>query len=62
MLQHFSFSSFVLTSKDTYSVQKFLKIAFGYVNVNWNTYIEFNARCQQLIEVYLLIGGVTEVK
>jgi len=35
---------------------EFLEIAFGYVNLNWQDYVEFDQRYLRPAEVELLLG------
>jgi GDPmannose 4,6-dehydratase len=43
-------------------VQEFLDLAFGYVNLNWQDYVEFDERYLRPAEVDLLIGDPTKAK
>jgi len=40
---------------ETHSVREFLELAFGYVNLNWQDYIEFDERYLRPSEVELLM-------
>lgn len=56
MLQQDQPDDYVVATGETYSVREFLAIAFGYVNLNWQDYVEFDERYLRPAEVDLLIG------
>lgn len=62
MLQQDVPDDYVVATGETHSVQEFLEIAFGYVNLNWKNYVEFDARYLHPTEVDLLIGDATKAK
>ncbi|RUT07597.1 GDP-mannose 4,6-dehydratase [Dulcicalothrix desertica PCC 7102] len=62
MLQQNVPDDYVVATGETHSVQEFLEIAFGYVNLNWENYVEFDARYLRPTEVDLLIGDATKAK
>lgn len=62
MLQQDVPDDYVVATGETHSVQEFLEIAFGYVNLNWKNYVEFDARYLRPTEVDLLIGDATKAK
>ncbi|GJD23295.1 GDP-D-mannose 4,6-dehydratase [Rivularia sp. IAM M-261] len=62
MLQQDVPDDYVVATGETHSVQEFLEIAFGYVNLNWENYVEFDARYLRPTEVDLLIGDATKAK
>ncbi|OKH31818.1 GDP-mannose 4,6-dehydratase [Calothrix sp. HK-06] len=62
MLQQDLPDDYVVATGETHSVQEFLEIAFGYVNLNWENYVEFDARYLRPTEVDLLIGDATKAK
>jgi GDPmannose 4,6-dehydratase len=62
MLQQDQADDYVVATGETYSCKEFLDIAFGYVNLDWKDYVEFDARYLRPAEVDLLIGDPTKAK
>jgi GDPmannose 4,6-dehydratase len=62
MLQQDQPDDYVLATGQTQSVQVFLEKAFGYVNLNWKDYVEFDPRYLRPAEVDLLIGDPAKAK
>lgn len=62
MLQQDQPDDYVVATGETYSVKQFLKLAFNYVNLNWEDYVEFDPRYLRPAEVDLLIGDPTKAK
>lgn len=62
MLQQDEPDDYVVATGETYSVREFLDIAFKYVNLDWQTYVEFDDRYLRPAEVDLLIGDPTKAK
>lgn len=62
MLQQDKPDDYVIATGETYSVRKFLDIAFNYVNLNWQDYVAFDERYLRPAEVDLLIGDPTKAK
>ncbi|HEY9615615.1 MAG TPA: GDP-mannose 4,6-dehydratase [Microcoleaceae cyanobacterium] len=62
MLQQPQADDYVIATGETHSVQEFLDVAFGYVNLNWQDYVEFDDRYLRPAEVDLLIGDPTKAK
>ena len=60
MLQQSEPDDYVIATGETHSVREFLDVAFGYVNLNWQDYIEFDERYLRPSEVELLIGDPTK--
>ena len=56
MLQQEHPDDYVIATGETHSVREFLDLAFGYVNLNWEDYVEFDERYLRPAEVELLIG------
>ena len=56
MLQQDEPDDYVIATGETHSVREFLDVAFGYVNLNWPDYVEFDERYLRPAEVELLIG------
>jgi GDPmannose 4,6-dehydratase len=62
MLQQDEADDYVVATGETHSIREFLDIAFGYVNLDWHDYVEFDPRYLRPAEVDLLIGEPTKVK
>jgi GDPmannose 4,6-dehydratase len=62
MLQQDEPDDYVVATGETHSVQEFLELAFGYVNLNWQDYVAFDDRYLRPAEVDLLIGNPTKAK
>ena len=62
MLQQDAPDDYVVATGETHSIEEFLDVAFGYVNLNWNDYVEFDERYLRPAEVDLLIGDPTKAK
>jgi GDPmannose 4,6-dehydratase len=62
MLQQDEPDDYVVATGETHSVKEFLDIAFNYVNLNWENYVEFDERYLRPTEVDLLIGDPTKAK
>jgi GDPmannose 4,6-dehydratase len=62
MLQQDQPDDYVIATNETHSVREFLDIAFNYVNLKWENYVEFDPRYLRPAEVELLIGDPTKAK
>ncbi len=62
MLQQNEADDYVVATGETHSVREFLKIAFDYVNLNWEDYVDFDKRYLRPAEVDLLIGDPSKAK
>ncbi len=62
MLQQDTPDDYVVATGETHSVQEFLDLAFGYVNLDWQEYVEFDERYLRPTEVDLLIGDPAKAK
>ena len=62
MLQQEKADDYVIATGETHSVKEFLQIAFNYVNLNWQDYVEFDERYLRPAEVDLLIGDSTKAQ
>lgn len=62
MLQQDEPDDYVVATGETYSVKQFLELAFNYVNLNWQDYVEFDERYLRPAEVDLLIGDPTKAQ
>ncbi|MDX2240312.1 MAG: GDP-mannose 4,6-dehydratase [Leptolyngbyaceae cyanobacterium bins.302] len=62
MLQQDHADDYVVATGETHSIREFLDAAFGYVNLEWQKYVEFDERYLRPAEVDLLIGDPTKAK
>jgi GDPmannose 4,6-dehydratase len=62
MLQQDQPDDYVIATGETHSVREFLDLAFGYVNLKWQDYVEFDERYLRPAEVELLLGDSTKAK
>jgi GDPmannose 4,6-dehydratase len=62
MLQQDAPDDYVVATGETHAISEFLDIAFGYVNLDWHNYVEFDARYLRPAEVELLIGDPTKAR
>jgi len=62
MLQQDEPDDYVVATGETHSIKEFLDIAFGYVNLDWHNYVEFDERYLRPAEVELLIGDPAKAK
>ena len=62
MLQQDQADDYVVATGETHSIKEFLDIAFKYVNLDWNDYVEFDPRYLRPAEVDLLLGDPTKAK
>ena len=62
MLQQKVPDDYVIATGETHSVREFLELAFSYVNLNWQDYVEFDQRYLRPTEVELLLGDSTKAK
>ncbi|BAZ90591.1 GDP-mannose 4,6-dehydratase [Raphidiopsis curvata NIES-932] len=62
MLQKEQPDDYVIATGETHSVREFLDLAFSYVNLKWEDYVEFDQRYLRPAEVDLLIGDSTKAR
>lgn len=62
MLQQEQPDDYVIATNETHSVREFLELAFNYVNLDWQDYVEFDERYLRPAEVDLLIGDSTKAR
>ncbi|MFM7557483.1 MAG: GDP-mannose 4,6-dehydratase, partial [Alphaproteobacteria bacterium] len=51
-----------IATGETHSVREFLEEAFSYVNLDWQKYVEIDAKYFRPAEVDLLIGDASKAK
>lgn len=62
MLQQEQPDDYVIATNETHCVREFLELAFSYVNLDWQEYVEFDKRYLRPAEVDLLIGDSTKAR
>lgn len=62
ILQHDKPDDFVLATGEMHSVREFLTEAFGAVGLDWEKYVEYDARYTRPTEVDQLLGDATKAK
>lgn len=62
MLQQPQPDDYVIATNETHTVREFLELAFGYVNLDWQDYVEFDERYLRPAEVELLWGDSTKAR
>jgi GDPmannose 4,6-dehydratase len=60
MLQHSEAGDFVVATGESYSVRQFLEEAFGYLNLDWQEYVEIDPLYFRPTEVDYLLGDPTK--
>jgi len=62
MLQQEKPDDFVIATGKTHSVREFLEVAFSYVDLNWEEFVEIDSKYLRPTEVDLLCGDATKAK
>ena len=62
ILQQDQPDDYVIATGETHSIREFLSVAFNYVNLRWEDYVEFDPRYLRPAEVDLLIGDPSKAK
>ena len=62
MLQHATPEDFLLATGETRSIKEFLNYAFGYLELDWNDYVEVDPRYFRPTEVNLLLGDYSKAR
>lgn len=62
MLQQEKPDDFVISTGETYTVRQFLEYVFGYLDLDWNDYVEIDQRYFRPTEVNLLLGDCSKAK
>jgi GDPmannose 4,6-dehydratase len=62
MLQQEKPDDYVIATGETHSVKDFLQLAFDYVGLNWQNYVEIDPKYFRPAEVDLLIGDSSKAK
>ncbi|HIK37762.1 MAG: GDP-mannose 4,6-dehydratase [Geminocystis sp.] len=62
MLQQDEPDDYVIATGETHSVREFLELAFSYVGLNWEDYVEFDPRYLRPTEVDILVGDASKAR
>ena len=62
MLQQDTPDDYVIATNETHSVEEFVTIAFGHVDLDWKKHVVMDPRFLRPAEVDLLIGDATKAK
>ena len=62
MMQAEEADDYVIATGETHSIREFLDEAFGYLDLDWNKYVEIDPRYFRPTEVDLLLGDATKAK
>lgn len=62
MLQQEKPDDYVVATGETHAIREFLELAFSYVGLNWEEYVEIDPRYFRPTEVELLLGDPTKAK
>lgn len=62
IMQHKEPMDFVIGTGVCNSVKRFLELAFGYVNLNWEDHVEFDKSLERPAEVDYLRADITKIK
>ena len=60
MLQHGQPADYVVATGTSYSVRDFVSLAFDHVGLDWNDYVDYDARYERPTEVDSLIGDASK--
>ncbi len=62
MMQADKPEDYVIATGETHSIREFLDEAFGYLDLDWNKYVEIDPRYYRPTEVDLLLGDATKAR
>jgi len=62
MLQQDQPDDYVIATNETHSVREFLEVTFAHAGLDWQKYVEIDARYYRPAEVELLIGDASKAK
>jgi GDPmannose 4,6-dehydratase len=62
MLQHDEPGDFVVATGESISIRDFLDIVFGYLDLDWNQYVEIDPRFYRPAEVDYLLGDASKAR
>jgi len=62
MLQQDEPDDYILATGETHSVREFLEVAFKHVRLDWQDYVEYDAKYARPAEVDLLIGDASKAR
>ena len=62
MLQQDQADDYVVATNETHTVKEFIQETFGLLNLDWEKYVNYDARYERPAEVELLIGDPAKAK
>ena len=62
MLQQEKPDDYVISMNETHTVQEFVELAFGALDLDWKKYVKLDERFMRPAEVDLLIGDAAKAK
>ena len=62
MMQQEEADDFVIATGETHSVEEFLDLAFGHLDLDWKQYVEVDPRYYRPAEVELLLGDASKAR
>jgi GDPmannose 4,6-dehydratase len=62
MLQSEEPNDYVIATNETHTIREFLEVAFGYLDLNWQDYVEIDPRYFRPTEVDLLMGDYSKAR
>jgi GDPmannose 4,6-dehydratase len=62
MLQQDKPDDYVVATNETHTVKEFIQETFGLLNLEWEKYVNYDARYERPAEVELLIGDPAKAK
>ena len=62
MMQHSNPDDWVLATGESHTVEEFLKLSFGKVNLNWEDYVETDEKYYRPNEVGFLLGDSSKAQ
>jgi GDPmannose 4,6-dehydratase len=62
MLQHDSPDDYIVATGETHSVQEFVELAFGAVDLPWQKYVKHDSAFDRPIEPARLVGNADKIR
>ena len=62
MLQQKEPDDYVIATGESHSVRKFLQIAFGYLDMDWEQFVKFDKTLERPAEIYDLVGDSSKAR
>ena len=62
MLQQETPDDYVVATGETHSVREFVEEVFGYLSLDWEAVVDYDARYERPAEVDMLVGDASKAK